>query len=115
MNDAQRALQFLRSKADEWNIDKTRIAASGVSAGACASLWLALHDDMADPQSLDPVARESTRLFCAAVKAPQTSLDPKQLREWIPNYIYGGHAFGFPGSHPARNPSNPSWQPATQS
>lgn len=98
LDDAKRALQFLRSKADEWNIDNTRIAASGVSAGACASLWLAMHDDMADPQSPDPVARESTRLFCAAVKAPQTSLDPKQLREWIPNYIYGGRAFGFPGA-----------------
>ena len=25
----------------------------------------------------------------------QTSLDPKQLREWTPNSRYGGHAFGF--------------------
>ncbi len=25
----------------------------------------------------------------------QTSLDPQQLRDWIPNAVYGGHAFGF--------------------
>ncbi len=25
----------------------------------------------------------------------QTSLDPKQLKEWTPNSRYGGHAFGF--------------------
>lgn len=25
----------------------------------------------------------------------QTSLDPKEVREWIPNAVYGGHAFGF--------------------
>lgn len=93
--DAARALQTLRSKAKEWNIDKSKIAATGGSAGACTSLWLALHDDLADPKSEDPIARESTRLTCAAVNGAQTSLDPKELREWMPNAIYAGHAFGF--------------------
>ena len=67
LHDAARALQFVRSKAGEWNLDKTRIGAAGGSAGACSSLWLAFHDDLADPESDDPVARESTRLWCAAV------------------------------------------------
>jgi acetyl esterase/lipase len=93
LEDAARALQFVRSKAKEWNLDKTRIGATGGSAGGCSSLWLAFHADMADPKSDDPVARESTRLFCAAVNGPQTTLDPKVLREWMPNYGYGGHAF----------------------
>jgi len=95
LHDAARALQTLRWKKDEWNIDPDRIGATGGSAGACTSLWLALHDDLADPNSADPVARQSTRLTCAAVSGAQTSLDPTQLREWIPNAIYGGHAFGF--------------------
>jgi len=95
LNDAKRALQFLRSKAADWHLDKTRIGASGVSAGGGTSLWLALHPDMAEPRSPDPVARESTRVFCVGVKAPVVSLDPKQVREWIPNAIFGAHAFGF--------------------
>ena len=95
LHDAARALQFVRSKAAEWNIDKERIGAAGGSAGACSSLWLAFHDDLATPESDDPVARESTRLWCAAVKGAQTSLDPKQMKEWTPNSKYGGHAFGF--------------------
>jgi acetyl esterase/lipase len=95
LEDAVRALQFLRSKAGEWNIDKVRIGATGGSAGACSSLWLAFHDDMARPDSSDPIARESTRLACAAVNGAQTSLDPQQLRAWMPNMSYGGHAFGF--------------------
>jgi acetyl esterase/lipase len=95
LEDAARAVQFLRSKASEWNIDKTRIGATGGSAGACSSLWLAFHDDMAKPDSPDLIARESTRLTCAAVSGAQTALDPKQLREWMPNMTYGGHAFGF--------------------
>jgi len=95
LHDAAHALQFVRSKAAEWNIDKTRIAAAGASAGACSSLWLLYHDDLADPESEDPIARESTRLYCAAVNNAQTTLDPKQMKEWTPNSKYGGHAFGM--------------------
>jgi len=95
LEDAARALQTIRSKAKEWNVDPERIGATGSSAGACTSLWLAFHKDLADPRSDDPVARESSRLTCAAVSGAQTSLDPKELRAWIPNAIYGGHAFGF--------------------
>ena len=93
--DAARALQFVRSKAAEWNIDKARIAAAGGSAGACTSLWLLYHDDLADPKSDDPIARESTRLYCAAVNNAQTTADPQQMKEWTPNSKYGGHAFGI--------------------
>lgn len=95
LHDAARALQFVRSKATEWNIDKNRIGASGGSAGACTSLWLAFHDDLADPNSSDPVARESSRLTCAAVTGAQTTLDPVQMKEWTPNSNYGSHAFGI--------------------
>jgi acetyl esterase/lipase len=97
LDDAARALQFVRSKAVEWNLDKTRIGASGGSAGACSSLWLAFHNDLADPKSDDPVARESTRLACAGVVGAQTTLDPQQMKEWTPNSAYGGHAFGLNG------------------
>jgi len=92
--DAARALQFVRSKANEWNIDRTRIGAAGGSAGACSCLWLAYHDDLADLTSADPVTHESTRFCCVGVMFPQTTLDPKQMKEWTPNSTYGGHAFG---------------------
>lgn len=95
LHDAARALQTIRSKAKEWNVDPKRVGATGGSAGACTSLWLALHDDIADPKNADPVLRESSKLQAAAVSGAQTSLDPKQLREWMPNANYGGHAFGF--------------------
>jgi len=95
LHDAARALQFVRSKAKEWNLDKKRIGAAGGSAGACSSLWLAFHDDLADSKSKDPVLRESSRLQCAAVIGAQTTLDPKQMKEWTPNSKYGGHAFGL--------------------
>src|SRR5262245_5947123 len=93
-DDAVRAVQFVRSKAKAWNLDPKRVAAAGASAGGCSALYLLYHDDLADPDSADPVERESTRLACAAVLSSQTTLDPKLVREWIPNGRYGGHAFG---------------------
>ena len=98
LHDAARALQFIRSKANDWNLDKSRCGAAGGSAGACSSLWLAFHGEMKDSNSPDPISRESTRLQCAAVQGAQTTLDPKQMREWTPNSKYGGHAFGIQGA-----------------
>ena len=95
MHDAARALQFVRKKASEWNFDPERIGLSGGSAGACTALWLAFHDDLADPSAADPISRESTRPMCVAVEVAQTTLDPKLMREWTPNSRYGGHAFGL--------------------
>jgi acetyl esterase/lipase len=95
VHDAARALQTIRAKAKEWNIDPNRIGATGSSAGACTSLWLATHNDLAAPSSSDPIARESSRLQCAAVVGAQTSLDPTELRKWIANSTYGAHAFGY--------------------
>jgi len=62
VEDAARVVQFVRSKAKEWNLDPERIVAMGGSAGAHLSAWVALHDDLARPDSPDPVERHSTRV-----------------------------------------------------
>ena len=88
VHDAARAIQFIRTKAAEWNIDTKHIALTGGSAGACTSMWLLLHDDLADPKATDPVLRESTRVCAAAVASGQTSIDPKVCEEWLgPNVL----------------------------
>jgi outer membrane protein assembly factor BamB len=75
--DCGRALQFLRRNAEKWNIDPELVASTGGSAGAGTSMWLAFHDDLADPESDDPIARQSTRLVCIAVRNGQSSYDPR--------------------------------------
>lgn len=75
LRDSARAIQFLRSRAGAWHIDKTRIAAHGESAGAGTSLWLAAHADLADPKNADAVLRESSRIACAGLQSPQFSYD----------------------------------------
>lgn len=73
--DIARAIQFLRYKSGEWNIDKEKVAAYGGSAGGGASVWMAVHDDMADPGNKDPVLRESTRLTVAGHVNSQATYD----------------------------------------
>jgi lysophospholipase L1-like esterase len=83
VHDAARAVQFLRSKANEWQIDTNNVVLSGGSAGGCSSLWIACHDDLAKPDSNDPVESESSRVQGAAVLSAQTSIDPKVIEPWI--------------------------------
>jgi acetyl esterase/lipase len=91
MQDGARAIQFLRSQAKELGIDRDRIAASGSSAGAGIALWVGFHDDLADPRSPDPVARQSSRVTCLGVDGAQTSYDPRFIQKWI-----GGRAHEHP-------------------
>lgn len=91
LRDAARAVQYIRSRAKELNIDPNRIAAFGSSAGAGTSIWLAFHDDLADPNATDPVLRESSRLSAAGSLEGQASYD---LREW--DNILGPSKFGQP-------------------
>jgi len=83
MHDAARAIQYLRFNAEKYNLDKSRIIATGGSAGGCMSLWLAFHDDLADPDNPDPVLRESTRLTAAVPHAGQTCLHLPTLCDWF--------------------------------
>ena len=89
--DAVRALQFIRSKAKAWGIDKNHIAAYGGSAGAQLVAYLAWADDFADPDSKDPISRESSRLTAVASIGGQSTLDLDWWVEHIPGYDRNFH------------------------
>jgi acetyl esterase/lipase len=109
-HDAARAVQYLRSKSKEWNLDPARIGATGGSAGGGLSLWLAFHEDLADPKSEDPVLRHSSRLQTVVAVAAQCSYDPRWIREHIGGRAHAHDAitklYGLPpeeaGSEKAR-------------
>ena len=82
-HDSRRALQFMRSKAKEWNIDKSRVAAFGGSAGAQICMWLAYSDEMAKQKSKDPIERESTRLTCVVTMGGQTTNEIEFWKQMI--------------------------------
>jgi carboxylesterase type B len=82
-HDSKRCLQYIRYHAKKYNIDKTRVACSGGSAGAGTALWLAFSDDMADLENENPVLQESTRLTCAGAFATQSTYDIFQWEKII--------------------------------
>jgi acetyl esterase/lipase len=84
--DSLRALQYIRSEATNWNIDKKRIGAFGGSAGAQICMWLAFHDEMADPEHKELLKRESSRLTCVVTNGGQTTMDFSWWKKWIPGY-----------------------------
>ncbi len=83
MLDSARVVQFVRSKAKEWNIDPNRIALTGSSAGAVISMWIAYREDMAKPASTDPVERFSSRVTCIIPQSGPATLDPKLILKRI--------------------------------
>lgn len=62
IEDAQRAVQFIRSKAKDYNINKERIGAIGHSSGAQLVSMLGTMDDIKNQESKNPIDNESSKV-----------------------------------------------------
>ncbi len=94
MNDACRAVQYVRLNAARWNLDPRRIAVGGSSQGALPALYVGCAGKQADPASTDPVARVSTKVVGVAAHRSQPSIDPQRIQEWAPGVEWGAPALG---------------------
>lgn len=81
MSDVRRSLQYIRSRASDFNIDKNKIILAGNSAGAGTSLWIAFSNDLADVQNNDPVLRESSRVKGVVARETQSSYNVEE--RWV--------------------------------
>lgn len=61
MLDAQRAIQTIRARAAEWNVDPNRIGVIGFSAGGHLASTISTHFAVPDVNAEDPIARVSSR------------------------------------------------------
>lgn len=59
--DAQRAIRYVRSQAEEWNIDPDRIGILGFSAGGHLAATAGTQSSPGRPDAKDPVERFSSR------------------------------------------------------
>lgn len=59
--DAQRAMRFLRARADELGIDRDRIGIMGFSAGGHLASTVGVTRGDCDPDAADPIERVSSR------------------------------------------------------
>lgn len=91
-HDAKQALQFIRSKAESWHINKDKIGVWGGSAGAQICMWLAFSEEMADSESTNPIERESTRIACVATRGGQTTMESDFWLKHLAKYAPGTEA-----------------------
>jgi acetyl esterase/lipase len=74
VEDAQRAVRYVRHHAAQYNIRADRIGAVGGSSGGHLVLMLGLMDGKGEPRDADPVNRESAKVQCVVARAAPTDL-----------------------------------------
>ena len=111
MHDSARALQFIRHHASEYNIQPNRVGATGGSAGAGISMWLAFHEDLADPAHRHPIRRQSTQVSAAVVYAAQSSYDPRFIKKLFNTEQVDGALIPFFGMQNARDVDDSKFHP----
>jgi acetyl esterase/lipase len=70
--DIQRAVRFIRHRAEDFRIDPGRIGIAGASAGGHLALMEGTAADGGDPEATDPVDRTSARVQAVACFFPPT-------------------------------------------
>ena len=84
LQDAQRAIRTVRSRAAEFDIAPDRIGIWGFSAGGHLASTAGTHFDAGNPQSEDPVERVSSRpdfmiLCCPVISFTPCIADPAKI------------------------------------
>lgn len=74
LEDAQRAVRFVRHHAQRFGIAPGWIGACGGSSGGHLASLLGTLDGTGDPLDPDPVNRESARVQCVVARAPPVDL-----------------------------------------
>lgn len=74
VNDAQRAVRFIRHRAAEYGVDPDRLGAVGHSSGGHLASMLGTLPGDGDPADEDPVNRESARVQAVVAGAAPTEL-----------------------------------------
>ena len=74
VEDAQRAVRFVRAHAERWGVDPERLGGMGGSSGGHLISMLGVLDGGGDAASDDPVERESAKLQAVFARAAPTDL-----------------------------------------
>ncbi len=95
LQDAQRAIRMVRSRAKEWNIDPNRVGILGFSAGGHLTTTAGTHFDKGVSNAKDPIERFSCRPDFMIPVYPVVS-----LTEW---YVHSGSRRNLLGDNPDAN------------
>jgi acetyl esterase/lipase len=74
VEDAQRAVRFVRARAADYGVAADRIGAWGSSSGGYLALMLGVLDGAGNPDAPDPMLRVSAKVQAVAVLFPPTDI-----------------------------------------
>jgi acetyl esterase/lipase len=74
--DIHRAVRFIKAHAKEYQVDPGRLGITGASSGGQLSLMMGCAGRVGNPESDDPVERESSRVAAVACVFPVTDFRP---------------------------------------
>lgn len=94
LQDAQRAIRYVRANAEKLGVDPHRVGIMGFSAGGHLASTVETHFDKGDADSSDPVARQSSRPDFAILAYPVISLKEP--------FSHGGSRRNLLGENPER-------------
>jgi acetyl esterase/lipase len=92
LDDAKRAIRTVRSRAAEWGVDPQRVGIMGFSAGGHLASTAATMFDAGQPESDDPVERQSSRPDFAVLVYPVITLVGEAGHRGSRNNLLGADA-----------------------
>jgi acetyl esterase/lipase len=90
LQDIQRAIRLVRSRATEWNIDPKRIGVMGFSAGGELAALAGTRYDQGDGNAKDPVDRQSSRPAFQALLYPAIPHEMPLSKQTPPAFLVCG-------------------------
>lgn len=76
LQDAARAVRFVRAKANDWKVDPNRVGIMGSSAGGHLASTLLTHFDSGKQDAEDPIDRQSSRPSIGILCYPVITMGP---------------------------------------
>jgi acetyl esterase/lipase len=88
LQDTQRAIRIVRSRAKEWGVDPARVGILGFSAGGALAALADIRFDRGNPNAADPVDRQSCRPdFAGLVYPGWTPMDITAPKDAAPAFL----------------------------
>jgi acetyl esterase/lipase len=91
LQDAQRALRYVRTYADKFGVSPDRVGIIGFSAGGHLASTAATHFDSGNPSAVDPIDRAGSRPDFLILCYPVISLDMKYAHKGSRLMVLGDH------------------------
>jgi len=91
--DGKRAIQLVRARAKEWNLDPAKIGYIGFSAGSNMGRTIVAAATPGDPKAVDPVDRVSSRPdYLVLVYGPGRATPGEALKDFPPTFLVSAAA-----------------------